>query len=116
MKADLPNHEKENIIIKEFQKLGYDMNARITKVQLEQIIDGKTGHKFDAEVFDDLYKNMRKEFNGDTTLNDFVSVWLEADSRLKSKINYCDSLVQDYTGQREEAVILFSYKLGYETS
>jgi len=35
MKADLPNHEKEKIIIKEFQKLGYDMNARITKVQLE---------------------------------------------------------------------------------
>lgn len=62
---------------------------------------------------------MRKEFNGDTTLNDFVSVWLEADNRLKSKINYCDQLVQDYTGQREEAVIgnlIFSYFSGYEVA
>jgi Ca2+-binding EF-hand superfamily protein len=70
----------------------------LTKKELEEIIDAKTGHKFDDEVFDDLYKNMRKEMNGQTSLEDFTNVWLEADNRLRSKIDYCDRLVDEYSG------------------
>lgn len=87
---DLPAQQKEAILIQEFENSGYSMSKLITKDQLYEILSDKAGHPYDDEVFEELYLQMRKEPTGETTLSDYIEVWLQADQRLKSKIKVTD--------------------------
>jgi len=115
MKADLPTSEKERIIEEEFMAAGYDLNRRLTREQLQDILDEKTGHAFDDRIFDELYSQMRKEPTGETTLIDFKDVWIQADNSLRSKIEIADRVIEENVSQKEEAVIQITHSLGKQT-
>lgn len=100
-----PTKEERIIILKqEFAQMPSNRWTNLTQADLYTYLDEKGKKQYDREVGDQIWERMIKNEQGESTVEEFIKVFMEAEDILQAKINQAMNYLQNYHVQKDEAV------------
>ncbi|CAD8205654.1 unnamed protein product [Paramecium octaurelia] len=76
-----------------FNKLSQNHSQPMSKETVIRFLDQQSNKMYDRVLFEQLYSRMQKTDNGQITINDFISILMEALQSLKNKISILEQQV-----------------------
>ncbi|CAD8168318.1 unnamed protein product [Paramecium octaurelia] len=76
-----------------FNKLSQNHSQPMSKETIIRFLDQQSNKMYDRVLFEQLYTRMKKSGDGQVTINDFISILMEALQSLKNKISILEQQV-----------------------
>jgi len=103
-KAEKELMEKVAALQQEFASIDVNHDQWISKEELYNYLDKKSGTRFDRAIADEIFDRMDKNHDNQVTINEFIKVYIEADEMLRRKIEAAKINKESYKRQQEECM------------
>jgi hypothetical protein len=106
-KMNLPGPTKDErigVLKQEFAQLPSNRWTNLTRDELFNYLDQKGKRPFDRDVGEQIWDRMMQNDQGESTVDEFIKVFMEAEDILQAKIDNANSYLQSYYVQKDEAI------------